>query len=37
MKRRDFITTTALGATAVALTGCQRPEEKTKNGSASLN
>jgi len=37
MKRRDFITTTALGATALAVSGCQRPEEKTKDGSANIN
>ena len=28
MKRRDFITTTAIGATALALSGCHRAEEK---------
>jgi len=28
MKRRDFITTAAIGATALALSGCRRAEEK---------
>ena len=29
MKRRDFIATTAIGATALALSGCHRAEEKS--------
>ncbi|RRS30273.1 MAG: C4-dicarboxylate ABC transporter [Epsilonproteobacteria bacterium (ex Lamellibrachia satsuma)] len=37
MKRRDFITGTALGATALALNACHRAEEKTKNGSVNIN
>ena len=37
MKRRDFLTTTALGASAVALSACHRAEEKSKAGTASVN
>ena len=37
MKRRDFLTTTALGATALAVNGCHREEEKTQNGSVHIN
>ena len=38
MKRRDFITTTALGASALALSACHRAEEKTTEGtSANIN
>ncbi|MCD6211926.1 MAG: C4-dicarboxylate ABC transporter, partial [Sulfurovum sp.] len=32
MKRRDFIAGTAIGATALALNGCHRAEEKTEEG-----
>jgi len=28
MKRRDFITTTAIGASALALSGCRRAEDQ---------
>jgi len=37
MKRRDFITTTALGASALALSACHRAEEKEKLGSININ
>ena len=37
MKRRDFLTTTALGATALAVNGCHRAEEKTVDGSVNVN
>jgi len=37
MKRRDFITSTAIGATALALSGCHRAEEKIKDGSININ
>jgi len=37
MKRRDFITTTALGATALALSGCHRAEDKAQSSSANVN
>jgi len=37
MKRRDFITTTALGASALALSACHRAEEKTESGTANIN
>jgi len=38
MKRRDFITSAALGASALALSGCHRAEEKTTEGtSANIN
>ena len=36
MKRRDFLATTALGASTIALSGCQRPEEKTKEGTVNV-
>jgi len=35
LQRRDFITTTALGATALALSGCHRAEEKTAEGTST--
>jgi len=37
MKRRDFLTTTALGASAVALSACHRAEEKSKEGTVHIN
>ncbi len=37
MKRRDFLTTTALGATALAASACHRAEEKTEGTSANIN
>jgi len=37
MKRRDFLTTTALGATALAASACHRAEEKTEGSSANIN
>ena len=37
MKRRDFITTTALGMSALTLNGCHRPEEEKKDGSISID
>lgn len=37
MKRRNFITTTALGATALALNACHRAEEKTTTSSVNIN
>jgi TRAP-type mannitol/chloroaromatic compound transport system substrate-binding protein len=37
MKRRDFLATTAIGAGAIALNGCHRPEEEKKEGSINLN
>ena len=37
MKRRDFIATTAIGATALALNGCHRAEEKTEGTSSTIN
>ena len=37
MKRRDFIAGTAIGATALALSGCHRAEEKAENGSSNIN
>ena len=36
MKRRDFLATTALSASAVAFSACHRAEEKTKEGSTPL-
>ena len=36
MKRRDFLTTTALGATALAIHGCHRPEEKAVDGTVAI-
>ncbi|MFK5977202.1 MAG: TRAP transporter substrate-binding protein [Sulfurovum sp.] len=32
MKRRDFITSSVLGATALAISGCHREEKESKNG-----
>ncbi len=37
MKRRDFIAGTAIGATALALSGCHRAEEKTEGSSVNIN
>jgi TRAP-type mannitol/chloroaromatic compound transport system substrate-binding protein len=37
MQRRDFITTTALGAAALAVSGCHRAEETRQNGSAKVS
>ena len=37
MKRRDFLTTTALTATAMAVSGCHRAEEKSKEGTVNVN
>jgi len=37
MRRRDFIAGTAIGATALALSGCHRAEEKTEGTSANIN
>jgi len=37
MKRRDFITATAVSAGALALTGCHRAEEKAAKGSVNIN
>ncbi len=34
MKRRDFLTTTAIGATALAMTGCHRAEESESSSDA---
>ena len=36
MKRRDFLATTALGATALAVSGCHRAEEETKEGAINV-
>ena len=33
MKRRDFITATALSASALAMNACHRPEEKEEDGT----
>ena len=37
MKRRDFLTTTALTATAIAVSGCHRAEEKSEEGTVNVN
>ncbi len=37
MKRRDFMGTVALGAGALALSGCHRAEEKTTGRSVNVN
>ena len=37
MKRRDFITTAAMGAGALAISGCHRAEETTARGSVNIN
>ena len=37
MKRRKFITTTALGATALAMSACHRKEETSKTDTLPLN
>ena len=37
MKRRDFITTTAIGASALAMSACKRPPEETKEGEVHIN
>jgi TRAP-type mannitol/chloroaromatic compound transport system substrate-binding protein len=36
IKRRDFLATTALGATVLALGACQRPQEKEKDGTVKV-
>ncbi|WP_309496748.1 TRAP transporter substrate-binding protein DctP [Sulfurovum sp.] len=36
MKRRDFLTTTAIGATALAVNGCHRAPEETEEGEVSI-
>lgn len=36
MKRRDFLTTSALGATVFTLNACHRPEEKQEDGSIKI-
>ena len=37
MKRRDFLATTALGATALATNACHRAEEIAKDGTLRIN
>ncbi|WP_296824193.1 TRAP transporter substrate-binding protein, partial [Sulfurovum sp.] len=37
MKRRDFLTSTALGASALALGGCHRAVGETSTGSVNIN
>ena len=37
MKRRDFITTTALSASALALSACHRTEEKNNTSNLNIN
>ena len=37
MKRRDFLTATAISATALTLSGCHRPEEKHDSKGANIN
>ena len=37
MKGRDFLTTTAIGATALAVNGCHRAPEETKEGEVHIN
>jgi TRAP-type mannitol/chloroaromatic compound transport system substrate-binding protein len=37
MKRRDFLTTTALGAGAVAFSACHRAQETSKEGTANIH
>jgi TRAP-type mannitol/chloroaromatic compound transport system substrate-binding protein len=37
MKRRDFLTTTTLGATALAFNGCHRAEEKQTDTAIKIN
>ena len=36
MKRRKFITSTAIGASALALNACHRPEEKAEDGNVAI-
>ncbi len=36
MKRRDFMTATALGTTALALSGCHRPPKEEHNGATNV-
>ena len=36
MKRRDFLASTAIGATALAFSGCHRAEEKSKAASVNI-
>ena len=37
MKRRKFITSTVIGASALAVNACHRPEEKAEDGSVTIN
>jgi TRAP-type mannitol/chloroaromatic compound transport system substrate-binding protein len=37
MKRRDFLTTTALGVTALSASGCHRAQEETQDDTAGLS
>jgi len=37
MKRREFLATTALGATLLASSGCHRAEESTKDSNIQIN
>jgi len=37
MKRRDFLTSTALGATTIAFSGCHRAKEKDKLDTVNVN
>jgi len=37
MKRRDFLSSSALGVTAIALSGCHRAEEVNDDGSTPMN
>ncbi len=37
MKRRDFLSATAIGAGTLALSGCHRAEEKTNTGTVNFN
>ena len=37
MKRRNFLAKTALGATALTLNACHRPEEKMEDGSIKIS
>jgi len=36
MRRRDFLTTTAIGATALAVNGCHRAPEETTEGEVNI-
>ncbi|MEA1954123.1 MAG: TRAP transporter substrate-binding protein DctP [Campylobacterota bacterium] len=37
MRRRDFLSTAALGATALAVSGCHRAKEETEDGTVHIN